>query len=541
MEYIDRIFYRKINPSDFKKLYDIDRPDSGGGQTYLEAAGISNEKIVDFLAYAEISNSPLKDEKRAIYTFNAYVLGITNNECALIEFAPRGGRNNYRISRQNMKYKHPAWSLKNGFPEPLKDASGKYTSDGNFDGIIDNLIILIIRTTYRKYYAGFINSVMRPKSWPQDITLENIFIGERRGVLNMDMYQLQFLNVFDNPFGAYLHEIPEENRLTTGVNVLLYGVPGAGKSWTIAHDYCNDESRMERLVFHPDYTYSDFIGQILPDVSEGIVNYSFMPGPFTSLLKRAYLNPEIEYFLIIEEINRGNAPAIFGEVFQLLDRKTEISENDDGFPIGTSEYGISNDNIARIVYGKPSHKVRIPSNMSIISTMNTSDQNVFTLDTAFQRRWDMRMIENNFANVDPEFANHSILDTDVTWCVFCNSINNIILEKNVRLTSSEDKRLGAYFIRLRDLIYDENADNQQLSPLERTKAIRNNSRFPEKILKYLWDDAFKFSREDVFEVNLYNSLEAIIQKFMQEKGNARFSIFKDTVYDSLMTSGFKNN
>lgn len=73
MEYIERIFYRKINPSDFKKLYDIDRPEGGGGQTYLEAAGIPNEKIVDFLSYAEVSDSPLKEkgETRSVYTFNA--------------------------------------------------------------------------------------------------------------------------------------------------------------------------------------------------------------------------------------------------------------------------------------------------------------------------------------------------------------------------------------------------------------------------------------------------------------------------------------
>lgn len=97
MEYIERIFYRKINPSDFKKLYDIDRPEGGGGQTYLEAAGIENEKIVDFLSYAEKSVSPLKDESRFIYTFNAYVLGDAKEKSAFIEFAPRGGRNNYRI------------------------------------------------------------------------------------------------------------------------------------------------------------------------------------------------------------------------------------------------------------------------------------------------------------------------------------------------------------------------------------------------------------------------------------------------------------
>ena len=83
---------------------------------------------------SEIRDSPLKDELRSIYTFNAYVLGNASKN-AFVEFAPRGGRNNYRISRQNMKYKHPAWSLENGFPEPNKDANGEYTSEGNFDGI----------------------------------------------------------------------------------------------------------------------------------------------------------------------------------------------------------------------------------------------------------------------------------------------------------------------------------------------------------------------------------------------------------------------
>lgn len=135
----------------------------------------------------------------------------------------------------------------------------------------------------------------------------------------------------------------EENRISTGCNVLLYGVPGSGKSWTIEHEYCKPESVVERLVFHPDYTYSDFIGQILPAVAEdGQVSYKFTPGPFTNILREAYNNPGKEYILIIEEINRGNAPAIFGEVFQLLDRKVEIRDiDDDGYPIGTSEYGIN--------------------------------------------------------------------------------------------------------------------------------------------------------------------------------------------------------
>lgn len=418
MECIERIFYRKINPSDFKKLYDIDKPEGGGGQTYLEAAGISNEKIVDFLSYAEVTNSPLPDETRSVYTFNAYVLGDSKGKCSFVEFAPRKGRNNYRISRQNMKYKHPAWSLDNGFPEPSKGDDGEYTSAGDFVGIIDNLVILIIRTTNRRYYAGFVNTATMPENWPHNIGLEGIFSGERRDVLNMDAYKLQFVNDASNPFGDYVPTIEECNRATTGCNVLLYGVPGAGKSWTIEHEYCADEGCMERLVFHPDYMYSDFVGQILPVVrDDDKVRYEFTPGPFTKLLKKAYWNPEQSFYLIVEEINRGNAPAIFGEIFQLLDRKDEDEIDENGeilYKKGTSEYGITNANIARIVYGDENHKVRIPANMSILGTMNTSDQNVFTLDTAFQRRWIMRMIPNSFKN--HRFADNKILDRAIGCC-----------------------------------------------------------------------------------------------------------------------------
>ncbi|WP_320914992.1 AAA family ATPase [Enterocloster bolteae] len=351
----------------------------------------------------------------------------------------------------------------------------------------------------------------------------------------------------------------EEHRLTTGCNVLLYGVPGSGKSWTIEHEYCKKESRVERLVFHPDYTYSDFIGQILPNVAEdGQVSYKFTAGPFTNILHDAYTHPEEEYILIIEEINRGNAPAIFGEVFQLLDRKVDISEtDDDGFPIGTSEYGITNANIARIVYGDPRQKVRIPSNLSIIGTMNTSDQNVFTLDTAFQRRWDMRLIENNFNNVDPELANAEILDTTVTWKDFCTAINGIVIGNSARMTSSEDKRLGAYFVHLRDLKKDDRMGNlsdgeydglrkkesagtltgsEKARLAEIREAMKQYRKFPEKVIKYLWDDAFKFNREVVFESTEYQSLEQVIRAFMYAQGIDRFKMFKENVVSDFRDS-----
>ena len=554
MEYIERIFYRKINTSDFKKLYDIDRPEGGGGQTYLEAAGIPNEKIVDFLSYAEVSDSPLKEkgETRSVYTFNAYVLGNSKVGSAFIEFAPRSGRNNYRISRQNMKYKHPAWSVDNGFPEANKDTNGDYTSDGNFEGIIDNLVIWIIKTSNRKYYAGFVNKDTMPDAWPHDIGLEEIFRGERRGVIDTEPFRLQFIDNKECPFGDYSIMGIEEDRITSGCNVLLYGVPGSGKSWTIEHEYCKKETNVERLVFHPDYTYSDFIGQILPNVDDdGQVSYKFTSGPFTNILADAYRNPEKEYILIIEEINRGNAPAIFGEVFQLLDRKTEIRDfDDDGYPVGTSEYGITNANIAKIVYGDPKHKVRIPSNLSILGTMNTSDQNVFTLDTAFQRRWEMRLIENNFEHVDRNLADAVILDTGITWEVFCTQINNIIVGNNARMTSAEDKRLGAYFVHLRDLRYDQEMGNlsdgeydnlrrkeedKSITEAEKERldtirnAMKQNRKFPEKVIKYLWDDAFKFNREVVFETSQFQSLEQVIRTFMYAEKMDRFAMFKENV------------
>ena len=362
----------------------------------------------------------------------------------------------------------------------------------------------------------------------------------------------------DLPYEEVNIDYDQFERITTGCNVLLYGVPGSGKSWTIEHEYCKPGTKVERLVFHPDYTYSDFIGQILPAVDEGgQVSYKFTAGPFTNILRDAYMNPATEYILIIEEINRGNAPAIFGEVFQLLDRKVEISDSDDDdCRVGTSEYGITNANIASVVYGDPTHKVRIPSNLSIIGTMNTSDQNVFTLDTAFQRRWYMRLIENNFDNVNSELANAVILDTNVTWRKFCIEINKIVVGNGTRMSSAEDKRLGAYFVHLCDLKFDDGMGNlgdeyeslkkkeyakalnatEQNRLAEIRKAMKQNRRFPEKVIKYLWDDAFKFNRELVFEITEYQTLEEVIHAFMYASKFDRFKIFKDNVRSAFVNS-----
>ena len=344
----------------------------------------------------------------------------------------------------------------------------------------------------------------------------------------------------DKNESTYTIEVSEENelygsRVSGGNNILLYGVPGSGKSYKIEKEYCNDFNFMERVVFHPDYMNTDFVGQILPTVKgEGEdkeITYDFTPGPFTRVLKKAIENPGDHYYLVIEEINRGNAPAIFGEIFQLLDR-------DD---VGKSSYEITNYNIANEVFNKKEKPIYLPSNLHILATMNTADQNVFTLDTAFQRRWDMKMIENDVSKA--EHASKSILNTNVTWERFNTVINDQIITSSAATLSSEDKRLGAYFVTEEVLKFyskEENLDDviQKYSINDRDadkidKAIKDlNSRFGDKVIKYLWDDAFKFSRDELFDVE-YKSLEKVLDTFNYSVSDERFNVFNQDIKENL--------
>lgn len=302
----------------------------------------------------------------------------------------------------------------------------------------------------------------------------------------------------------------QTSRKTGAKNILLYGVPGAGKSHYIKTHFCDDSTKMERVVFHPDYSYSDFVGQILPKVEGGLLRYLYSPGPFTKILKKAWNDPENYYYLIIEELNRGNAPAIFGEIFQLLDRKSDIEAYPDSY--GESEYGISNYDVANEVYGNSENKVFIPSNLWLIATMNTADQNVFTLDTAFQRRWMMKHIENNVMLA--KHANDIIEGTLISWGVFATVVNEEILKGNDGILSSEDKRLGAYFVSKYELTEDC---------------------FPEKVLKYLWDDVFKMNRENLFSTDL-NSFDALTAMYRSKSdGDALSKVLNQTVYSEMLS------
>ncbi|MGL2741547.1 McrB family protein [Helicobacter pylori] len=362
----------------------------------------------------------------------------------------------------------------------------------NYELNVDD-ILLFIYISYKKY------------------TLEIILPTDTRyNVLNGLISNSKHLLVFSENENLDDGKIDESVRIDGGKNIILYGVPGSGKSYTLQRDYCNN-SVVEKIVFHPDYSYSDFVGQIMPSVDDsGIVSYKFNPGPFTNILKKAYHNPQTKHVLVIDEINRGNAPAIFGEIFQLLDR---LKHDKDGFKKGSSEYAINNTDIANIVHNDKNANIRIPSNLWIIATMNTSDQNVFTLDTAFQRRFSMQLVENSFENVDDDFKNMKILDTDITWQKFCTTINEKIAQNNEGLSSMEDKRFGVYFVNIDDLKSKEN--------------------FAHKVIKYLWDDVFKFDRNIIFNTIKFNTLEAVVKNFTKEKGRTQFDVFSDDIKELL--------
>ena len=346
-------------------------------------------------------------------------------------------------------------------------------------------------------------------------------------------YIYEYMRLFDNrPYSGT--DIPDqnENDITAdnkfADNILLYGVPGCGKSHKVEEEYeskITTEKNKIRVVFHPDYTYSDFVGQLLPvlkevenaqGVKEEKLQYEFVPGPFTKIIKTAYEEPNQQCLLIIEELNRGNAPAIFGEIFQLLDR------NDNG----ESKYGIYNADIAKYAYGGlPENQgiainviantpIKLPPNLTIVATMNTSDQNVFTMDTAFQRRWQMKHIPNRFTgeSLDEKTINHvakHLPNSEISWGVFAQTINKKMHTANLGFGGTEDKSLGVYF-----------ATDNDLDDAER---------FAEKVLKYLWDDAFKLGRKELFN-DCSQGLSAVIEAY---EDAAKAKIEKQSAEDPL--------
>lgn len=266
------------------------------------------------------------------------------------------------------------------------------------------------------------------------------FIELKNAAVDNPIYKLLNYRLGNKAVGAFIShyqkQILEENMNKKITQKIFVGAPGVGKSYTIGQITKGvPEENKTRIVFHPDYENHDFVGSILPAVNEGNVTYEFKPGPFTTCLKEAHMRPEEMHYLIIEEITRGNASAIFGEVFQLLDR------NEDG----ESEYPITNEEMAKVIYGdeavNENYKVVVPKNVSILATANTSDQNVFVLDTAFKRRFEFEYLDVE-AEDGTDLPDINVFGAE--WKDIYMIINNYIVDV---LEMSEDKQIGPFFIK----------------------------------------------------------------------------------------------
>lgn len=277
------------------------------------------------------------------------------------------------------------------------------------------------------------------------------------------------------------------------LQVMYYGAPGTGKSYRIAslikksypgYTEYDDNPYVFRTTIYRDYSYFDFVGNIMPVTKGGKVSYEFVPGIFTTALCTALRTQDrnIDVYLILEEMSRGDIASIFGDIFQLLDR------NDDG----KSMYGINNKSIYEylILNGviKAGHKIIIPSNLHIIGTVNTSDQNVNVIDTAFKRRFDFKYIGVDPIHVDgkdDEYVNNfdiQFTNTDTyEWVKLYQAINHIIIND---LGLAEDKQLGPFFLK------DKGNDDANK---DKGNDDANREQVADKLLHYLWQDVERVS------------------------------------------------
>ena len=296
--------------------------------------------------------------------------------------------------------------------------------------------------------------------------------------------------------------------------IIYYGAPGTGKSHRIKKELKEmnvSKENIFRTTFHPDSDYSSFVGCYKPTMKpvddkykavagkDEEIAYSFVPQTFIKAYTQAYKNPNENVYLIIEEINRGNCAQIFGDLFQLLDR-------DDN---GVSEYPIKADSDLKMYLegelkdypdGIKDGELCLPSNLYIWATMNTSDQSLFPIDSAFKRRWDWEYEPIKYKNTDWVIE---IGHNKYSWTSFQHIINDKIFEA----TSSEDKMLGDYFVKPCNNVISE-------------------KQFINKVLFYLWNDVCKDGYGDIFRT--------------EDNKDVKFSDLYDTNASVTLKSMMKN-
>ena len=318
----------------------------------------------------------------------------------------------------------------------------------------------------------------------------------------------EYVSIFDlRPYYITLHKSFTFTPISSKDkrNVIAFGAPGTGKSYSFKKKIdelkCSS-THYERVTFFADYSYAQFIGTYKPVDEGGVITYKFVPGPFIRILikalKSGLTNTPEKYYLIIEEINRAKAAAVFGDMFQLLDRdKTGQSE----YSINASE-DVKN-YLADVFGGSSSDysELKIPNNMYIWATMNSADQGVFPMDTAFKRRWNFNYIgiddeeisENSGTKVENIKLRFTLNGEVIRWNVLRRAINAKLSSDTDDIKAHEDKLMGPFFVKCDQYTLDV---NDVISPAENDDFI---AVFNEKVLMYLFEDVARTRREELFE------------------------------------------
>ena len=297
----------------------------------------------------------------------------------------------------------------------------------------------------------------------------------------------------------------KRHKINAPIQQILFGAPGTGKSHTL-NSYANiTEQNSIRTTFHPDSDYSTFVGCYKPtkDEESGEITYDFTPQAFTNAYVAAWKNAPTPFFLIIEEVNRGNCAQIFGDIFQLLDRDEygyssyKTTPDQDLANYIRKQFAYTDIDDEEVKSGK---KMQLPPNLYIWATMNTSDQSLFPIDSAFKRRWDWRYIPIDYTD-----RGHYIAcgDTQYSWADFLQKVNDRVES----VTQSEDKKLGYWFM-------GNGAEQKEITI----------DRFVSKVIFYLWNDVFKdFGKSGN---TIFKDTFAKFHKFFDFGGNPKEDVVK---------------
>ena len=471
----------------------------GSLQDYVAGDGIDKDAITEKMMEEYFHDDKKTASRKAgelarFYKTNADTVFVAMNGEKLIAFVDEIGEYFYDASTAMAHMKAGKWHNKFADGDTLPDKSeGKLTSCYQLTNN-ENLMFL-----YEKYYYG------------EEAESEELD--------NSEAEETYMPLVFNTEIETKY----ERNRI-------VFGAPGTGKSYELKED-CEDllkdtNGSYERVTFHPDYSYSQFVGTYKPVMgADEKIRYAFVPGPFMRVYVEALKSGRTEnpqpHLLLIEEINRAKVAAVFGDVFQLLDR------DDDG----VSEYEIQASEdirkyLAKQLGGTPDNyqKIRIPNNMFIWSTMNSADQGVFPMDTAFKRRWNFEYLginenEEKISGIGKiELAGS---DEPIEWNILRRAINAKMSSDQFKI--NEDKLMGPFFLSKKVIASDENG-----MIVDTDKFV---AAFKSKVIMYLYEDAVKQGKHRFFD-GCDNSKYSSVCDAFDEIGMGIFgSNFKENFYD----------